>query len=283
VPFVGGVIPGIWDGMRYDGGPSVHAVTSTDVLFSVISLPVKIPGATRAARAARGTQEIVGYVMQGVDLYSGYQFINGRDRVILDYIARGLFEANNIPTSHTRVSHNAYPEDSAAPAVALLTAQMNATYTFIALNSDYFLSEIIAGRTTHEIFRRLSGYSCQKQINNAIEHYIEAWQAELVSRGLDRTNPGWIGYTELLTSDEWPSHMDAMRHFLGDFRNISNKMNTLYVSTIASATCAVLSPITPVPPTPLTSTPATPPPNNRNQPNSPGINVPQEKNVDKIM
>jgi len=159
-------------------------------------------------------------IAQGVHTLSTMPALSRFDR-----IARGLFERNEIPTSHTVVTHNGRPDTTAT---ALFYAQMSAVYDFIAEHAWYFLSPIWNGHTWNSMDQGL--ISGQHTINGLVSHYRSTM----------------LRYFGLYLANR---NAPLLRNGLNSFDVRANFMNTLFMATIANATCGVMSQIEAVPPT----------------------------------
>jgi len=145
----------------------------------------------------------------------------------LNNIARTFFTQNNIPTTHTVVTHNGQPDTVAA---ALLCAQMSATHAFILEYADYFFSPIWINNTTHNtIFSMDQGLL-------AGSHTVD---------GLVLNYRDWLEIWSVF----------CYREVISDFREIMNNfelrtsyLNLRFMASIATATCGVMSNIPAVPP-----------------------------------
>jgi len=158
----------------------------------------------------------------------------------MDQIVKGFFQQNNIPTSHTVVTHNGQYDTTAA---ALLSAQMSAAYLFIRENAWYFLDSSWAGNTLHAMDQALLSPSRRWPFSDhSVDGFASSFRLYLDGRSLQgdfRMNAG-ININEKVA---------GLRSFLDDFEMRANFINTMFMATIAHATCNVVSNIPAVPPT----------------------------------
>jgi len=170
--------------------------------------------------------------------YGVYQFASSPAYGHIDQVIRGFFERNSIPTSHTVVTHNGHQDFTAA---VLLYAQMSAAHSFILEHSSYFFSNTWAGYTWYAMDRNLTS-QLDGDWQGSIDRYVGIFRRDL--------NMAVLRNQVFLFNTDVQTVTGGFRQDLDDFHMRSNFINTLFVTTIAGATCAALtalSQITPVP------------------------------------
>jgi len=172
-------------------------------------------------------------------VYGIYQFMTMPSYGYMDEVIKGFFERNNIPTSHTIITHDGYPDMTAA---VLLYAQMSAAYSFFREHSSYFFSTTWAGATMfapdQSLMSQLGG-----NVRGGINTYVNIFRRNL--------NDAVRSREVFLINTNVGAVTSTFRQNLNNFHIRANFMNTLFVTTIAGATCAALtalSQVTPIPP-----------------------------------
>ena len=169
--------------------------------------------------------------------YALFKFFDVPKRVQMDGIAQGFFQQNNIPTSHTVYRRDGQTDYTAA---ALLAAQMDAAYSFIFDNYNFFFGAAVGEMTWFEVYRTLMLYYPSSGLVNAhIQGILDRHESDLHASAL-RNN------TILLTqSDAFQNYREGLRHEMSQFTSRLNFLNTQFTARIASATCNAMSHISP--------------------------------------
>ena len=236
-PFIGRYLPGLWDTHRYVGGPSVHTVP-TDIASTIVGFAFsklfKAEGAIKAVQQLAKRTGAIEKLLEGLYKIN----ISAGDRLVLDDIAQHLFYRNSIPTYHTIIADShVRPGSDIDRAARLLTAQMNATYMFIANNASYFLNTVMAGQTLSSISRELSQLNGD-ELTARIDEIITLRRQQLDIYAMHNyVQPGQI-----------EEDIRNLKHFLQNFRAISNLVNTAFLAAIQKATCTATGECLCVPP-----------------------------------
>ena len=171
-------------------------------------------------------------LLKPVSIATGFvSLANATSFAQMDLVVEGFFRFNNLPTSHTVLTHNGQPDTTA---MALFTAQMSAAYQFLLDNAWYFFTDIWAGNTLHTLDQALVAGS------NSIAGLVDAWLVYLEHRFIQGDRTLNINYRNALASD--------LRFLLNDFEKRANFVNVMFMATIAQATCGVMSNIPATPP-----------------------------------
>ena len=222
------------DQLSVVGGPSSLQSSSDKVSEEILSEVLSILGKAQNIPGVEWLKPVK--IIQGVINFGQASSYGQMDRIV-----QGFFQRNSIPTSHTVVTHNGQYDTTAE---ALLTAQMSAAYSFLQSNGWYFFNEIWAGNTLHSLDQDLMSPSRRgpfrdHSVNGFVDSYSQALRAAIARNPL-----GFQGFENL----DLMNTISGFRNMLDSFELRSNFVNTMFMATIANATCSVMSNIPAIPP-----------------------------------
>ena len=200
------------------------------------------------------------------------EIINATRFVNMGRILNELFTSNDVPTSHSVVGQDGRTcHATAATKTALLTAQMNAGYSFILDNGSYFLSRVSGGYTLYQIDQMLRALRCEvaisprplswhtlrgiectcdRIINGRIESLVtqreDDWLREAYWNRL--VHNCWQLYNWLTTDGGLKVDSENFRKILHDFLARAYAVDMLFLAEIGIASCGATSQIMPMPP-----------------------------------